>query len=128
MIGVGQRSKRTMAARTTFSHEKPSTADRPSLFVFESNLRVLNYLKRTFSALYELRLFSEEALFLRDLDGTHRPSLILLAWDGLTQSMPPDSPRVRATSPEVPVLMLATTAEMHGLRGVCPAGRQRRWC
>src|ERR1035437_1315424 len=100
-----------MAAHSSFSLEKPAPANRPCLFVFESNLRVLNYLKRTFSTLYDLRLFSEEQAFLRDLEVMHRPSLVLLAWDGISHSMPLFS-SVRSTKPEVPVLILATTAEM----------------
>src|ERR1019366_4987496 len=71
----------------------------------------LNYLKRTFSTLYDLRLFSEDQPFLHDLEAMHRPSLVLLAWDGIAQSMPLFS-RVRSTKPDVPVLILATTAEM----------------
>src|SRR5580693_3161035 len=100
-----------MAAQTSFSREKSVQASRPCLFVFESNIRVLNYLKRTFSALYDLRLFSEEQAFLRDLEGMQRPSLVLLAWDGIAHSMPLFS-SVRTSRPEVPVLILATTAEM----------------
>jgi DNA-binding NtrC family response regulator len=99
-----------MAANSSSPEKQKSTA-RPCLFVFESNLRVLNYMKRTFSTLYDLRLFSEDQTFLRDLETTQRPSLVLLAWDGITQSMPLFS-SVRATRPEVPVLILATTAEM----------------
>jgi len=100
-----------MAAHPTSSPEKPGLATRPCLFVFESNLRVLNYLKRNFSTLYDLRLFSEEQPFLRDLEAMHRPSLVLLAWDGIAQSMPLFS-NLRSARPEVPVLVLATTAEM----------------
>jgi DNA-binding NtrC family response regulator len=99
-----------MAANPSFPSLK-SAPVRPCLFVFESNIRVLNYLKRTFSTLYDLRLFSEDQPFLHDLDAMHRPSLVLLAWDGMTQSMPLFS-QVRSTRPEVPVLILATTAEM----------------
>jgi two-component system response regulator AtoC len=98
-------------AANSFSRENTASASRPCLFVFESNLRVLNYLRRTFSTLYDLRLFSEEQAFLRDLDGTQRPSLVLLAWDGIAKSMPLFS-SVRANRSEVPVLILATTAEM----------------
>ena len=100
-----------MAANISLSPAKSVQLNRPCLFVFESNLRVLNYLKRTFSALYDLRLFSEERAFLRDLEAMHRPSLVLLAWDGITQSMPLFS-RVRTSRPEIPVLILATVAEM----------------
>jgi two-component system, NtrC family, response regulator AtoC len=91
--------------------EKQVVSVRPCLFVFESNLRVLNYLKRTFSALYDLRLFSDEQAFLRDLEAVHRPSLVLLAWDGISHSQPLFS-QLRTSRPEVPVLILATTAEM----------------
>jgi two-component system response regulator AtoC len=100
-----------MAADSSPSLTNPAQSSRPCLFVFESNLRVLNYLKRTFSALYDLRLFSEEQAFLRDLEAMHRPSLVLLAWDGIAKSLPLFS-QVRTTRPEVPVLILATTAEM----------------
>jgi two-component system response regulator AtoC len=100
-----------MAAQTSFSREKSVQASRPCLFVFESNIRVLNYVKRTFSALYDLRLFSEEQAFLRDLELMQRPSLVLLAWDGIAHSMPLFS-SLRTNRPEVPVLILATTAEM----------------
>jgi two-component system, NtrC family, response regulator AtoC len=98
-----------MAAKP--SPERQISATRPCLFVFESNVRVLNYLKRTFSSLYDLRLFSEEQAFLRDLEAMHRPSLVLLAWDGIQHSLPLFS-RVRNSRAEVPVLVLATTAEM----------------
>jgi two-component system response regulator AtoC len=100
-----------MAANLSSPAARSASVSRPCLFVFESNIRVLNYLKRSFSALYDLRLFSEEEPFLHDLGAMHRPSLVLLAWDGITQSMPLFS-RVRSTRPEVPVLILATTAEM----------------
>lgn len=100
-----------MAANSSPSTTNPVQSSRPCLFVFESNLRVLSYLKRTFSALYDLRLFSEEPSFLRDLEAMHRPSLVLLAWDGIAKSQAVFS-RVRTSRPEVPVLILATTAEM----------------
>jgi len=93
--------------------------------VFEANLRVLNYLKRNFCATYDLHLFSEEKAFLRDLEKTERPSLVLLAWDGISRSMPLFT-ALRAARPEVPVLVLATRADMadyevfarHGVSGV----------
>ncbi|HWG17459.1 MAG TPA: sigma-54 dependent transcriptional regulator [Acidobacteriaceae bacterium] len=98
-----------MSARLSFSLEKTPT--RPCVFVLESNLRVLNYLKRAFSEDYDLRLFSSDAEFLRGLDGKCRPALVLLAWDGIAQSMPAFS-SLRAINPDVPVLILATSAEM----------------
>ncbi len=114
-----------MAVNTSSPSTKSAATSRPCLFVFESNIRVLNYLKRTFSTLYDLRLFSEDQPFLHDLAAMRRPSLVLLAWDGIAQSMPLFS-SVRSTKPEVPILILATTAEMadyeifarHGASGV----------
>ncbi len=99
-----------MTAPTPIS-DKQFLSAKPCLFVLESNLRVLNYLKRTFSTIYDLRLFSDEQLFLRDLDAVHCPSLVLLAWDGIAHSEPLFS-RLRTSRPEVPVLILATSAEM----------------
>ena len=94
------------------SPDKQVISTKPCLFVFESNIKVLNYLKRTFSALYDLRLFSDEQAFLRDLEAVHRPSLVLLAWDGIAHSQNLFT-RLRTSRPEVPVLILATSAEMH---------------
>jgi two-component system, NtrC family, response regulator AtoC len=110
MTGIAANGANTMTAQS-HSPEKLSISPRPCLFVFESNLRVLNYLKRTFSTLYDLRPFSDEQAFLRDLEAMQRPSLVLLAWDGIAQSQPLFS-RLRTTRPEVPVLILATSAEM----------------
>ena len=101
-----------MAARAfPITNEKPFISSRPCLFVFESNIRVLNYLKRNFSEQYDLRLFSNEQAFLHDLEAVQHPSLVLLAWDGIMHSMPLFS-SIRAARPEAPVLILATTAEM----------------
>jgi len=58
-----------------------------------------------------MRLYSEEQEFLRALEGPCRPSLALLAWDGIAKSMPAFS-SLRATNPDLAVLVLATTAEM----------------
>ena len=113
-----------MAARSAIS-PSGTAPRRPCLFVFEGNLKVLNYLKRTFSAAYDLHLFSEEEAFLRDLERTGPPSLVLLAWDGIPRSLSLFT-SVRTARPEVPVLVLATRAEMadyevfarHGASGV----------
>jgi two-component system, NtrC family, response regulator AtoC len=103
--------EQTLMTAPSLSPDKHAISPPPCLFVFESNLRVLNYLKRTFSTLYDLRLFSDEQAFQRDMEAVHRPSLVLLAWDGIAHSEPLFS-RLRTSRPEVPVLILATTAEM----------------
>jgi two-component system, NtrC family, response regulator AtoC len=111
MTGIDVHGAIPMTAHSVSPEKHPVAASRPSLFVFESNLKVLNYLKRTFSTAYDLRLFSDEHAFLRDMDTVRRPSLVLLAWDGIAQSQPLFS-RLRTARPEVPVLILATNAEM----------------
>ena len=91
--------------------DKTTQSVLPCLFVFESNVLLLNYLKRTFSQQYDLRLFSDAAAFLRDLEAVQQPSLVLLTWDGIAQSLALFT-SVRATRTEVPVLIMATTAEL----------------
>jgi two-component system, NtrC family, response regulator AtoC len=91
--------------------DTPNSSVRPCVFVLESNLRVLNYLKRAFSEAYDLRLYSNEKEFLREIEGVRRPSLAVLAWDGIAHSMPAFS-HLRAMHPDLAVLILATTAEM----------------
>src|SRR3982751_128031 len=100
-----------MAARSSNSSSGSQAPKAPCLFVFESNLKVLSYLKRTFSSTYDLHLFSDDQAFLRELQQTKRTSLVLLAWDGMQQSMPLFS-SLRKARPEIPVLVLAARAEM----------------
>jgi DNA-binding NtrC family response regulator len=93
------------------STESKTPSVLPCLFVFESNLRVLDYMKRSFSSYYDLRLFSDEAAFLHDLESEPQPGLVLLAWDGIARSLALFT-GLREIRPDVPVLILATTAEM----------------
>ncbi len=72
-----------MPVLSSVAPERKTLSISPCLFVFESNVKVLNYLKRTFSGIYDLRLFSDEQSFLRDLDTVRRPSLVVQAWDGI---------------------------------------------
>ena len=111
---VSDRTQTTRSPRwniASSSADEPVPATRPCLFVYESNLRVLKYLERTFSEKYDLRLFSEEEMFLREMAAVHQPSLVLLAWDGIAHSEPLFS-RLRTSRPKTPVLILATMAEM----------------
>ena len=114
-----------MAANASLSPAKPVPVNRPCLFVFESNLQGAQLPEADLLDAYDLRLFSEEQAFLRDLEAMHRPSLVLLAWDGISQSMPLFS-RVRTSRPEIPVLILATIAEMADYEVFRPPGRRRR--
>jgi DNA-binding NtrC family response regulator len=99
-----------MTARPSLP-DTPKTTLRPRVFVLESNVRVLNFLKRSFSGAYDLRLFTSAEEFLRELERSEPPALALLAWDGIAHSMPAFS-SLRAIHRDLPVLVLATTAEM----------------
>lgn len=81
------------------------------LFVFESNAKVRNYLNRTFSGEYNLRLFSEEDPFLKELEAEQHPKLVLFAWDNAELSLPLFT-HLRAAKPNVPVVILSCSSEM----------------
>ena len=110
-----------MTARTSNSS---NVARRPCLFVFESNLRVLNYIKRTFSSLYDLHLFSEEKAFLRDLEKTERPSLVLLAWDGIEHFLEPGR-EILVASDGVEVADLLNSLNAERAHAVAQRARRR---
>lgn len=98
-------------AKYPFVTERQTTVAKPSVYVFEPNLRLLKYLHRTFASDYALHLFSEDALFMRDLTDEQKPSLILLAWDGIPHSLPLLT-RIRSARPDVPILILSCTSEV----------------
>lgn len=83
---------------------------RPSVAVLESNVRVLNYFRRTFAADYDLSLFSERDPFLKHLETRPKPALILLAWDGIGLSLPAFT-QLRLICPTAPVIVLSCTSE-----------------
>ena len=95
----------------TLASARPAPPSTPLVFVLEPNPKVLNYLQRAFGGLYDLRLHSEEAGFLRDLQLAPRAALVLLAWDGVERTRPVFA-RLRQLKPEIPVIVLSCTAEM----------------
>jgi two-component system response regulator AtoC len=90
---------------------RQASPPKPCLFVFESNAKVRNYLHRTFSEEYNLRLFSQEDLFLKELETEQNPKLVLFAWDNAELSLPLFT-HLRAAKPDVPVVILSCSSEM----------------
>jgi len=100
-----------MAANASFLPSKTGPGKPALPFVFESNLRVLNYLKRTFSALYDLRSFPKSGLSC----ATWKPCIgpAWFCWPGTAYPSPClYSHRSVARGRRFRVLILATVAEM----------------
>ncbi|HVG26281.1 MAG TPA: sigma-54 dependent transcriptional regulator [Acidobacteriaceae bacterium] len=93
----------------------------PRIFALDSNPAVLEYLSRTLACDYTLKVFSEERPLLLELGNTVSPDLILLEWESMEKSLTVLS-HIRATLPEVPIIMLSCTAEVKDLEVVTRVG------
>lgn len=82
-----------------------------SLFVFESNAKVLDFLRRSLETQYALRLFIDQEEFARESDPEHKPDLVVLAWDGVEASLPLFT-RLRTLWPEMPIVVLSCSSEI----------------
>lgn len=101
-----------------------SSAGNPAsarLFVLDSNPDVLDYLRRTLGSQYSLSLFCEERPLLDQLNNAPPPELILLEWESMEKSLTVLS-HIRATLPDVPIVMLSCTAEVKDLEVVTRVG------
>jgi DNA-binding NtrC family response regulator len=88
-----------------------SAAVKPSIFVIESNQRVLNYLRRTFGERYRLSLFSDIGAAMRVLEVDRKPDLFVLAWDN-AESSRLILEHLRSLRPDVPVVILTVSSEI----------------
>ncbi len=104
-----------------FSASESAQQSRPRLFVLESNIAVLEYLRKALGNQYALSLFSEEKSLLRELNSAQEPHLILLAWDSIEQSLPILS-HIRSSMPDVPIVILSCSAEVRDLEIVTRIG------
>jgi DNA-binding NtrC family response regulator len=91
------------------------------LYVLDSNPDVLEYLRLTLGSHYALSLFSEEQPLLEQLNSAPPPDLILLEWESMERSLTVLS-HIRATLPDVPIVMLSCTAEVKDLEVVTRVG------
>jgi DNA-binding NtrC family response regulator len=92
------------------------------VFVLETNLALLEYIRCTLGDHYSLELFSETDSILRELEQT-RPDLILVAWDGISESIT-SLTQVMGASRGVPVVLLSCTASVEELAPVIRLGAQ----
>src|ERR1700734_1387862 len=110
-----------MSTALPFGVPKLAQAPKPRLFVLDTNLAVLEYLRAVLSNQYSLSLFSDETALLHQCANGPEPHLVLLAWESIEQSLPILS-HVRASIPDVPIIILSTSAEVKNLEIVTRIG------
>ncbi len=110
-----------MSNTMSFGVPKLAQTPKPRLFALDSNLAVLDYLREVFSSLYSLSLFSDESSLLSHCASGPEPHLVLLAWENIEQSLPTLS-HVRASLPDVPMIILSCSAEVKELEIVTRIG------
>ena len=110
-----------MSNALPFGVPKLAQPPKPRLFVLDSNLAVLEYLREVLSSEYSLSLFSDETSLLHQCANGPEPHLVLLAWESIEQSLPILS-HVRASIPDVPIIILSTSAEVKNLEIVTRIG------
>ena len=94
---------------------------RSRLYALDSNLAVLDYLRRTLEPSYNLKVFSEEQALLDCLNSSEAPNLILLEWESM-ESLLTVLSHIRAGLPDVPIVMLSCTAEVKDFEVVTRIG------
>lgn len=93
----------------------------PRLYALDANVAVLHYLRRTLESRYQLKVFSEEQALLDCLNKNEAPDLILLEWESMERSLTALS-HIRASLPDVPIVMLSCTAEVKDFEVVTRIG------
>ena len=110
-----------MSIALPFGVPKIAQPPKPRLFVLDSNLAVLEYLREVLSGQYNLNLFSDEKSLLNQCTAGPEPHLVLLAWESIEQSLPILS-HVRASLSDVPIIILSCSAEVKNLEIVTRIG------
>ncbi len=83
---------------------------RPHILVYEPNLVLLDFIQKILGDLYSLQLFSEEAPLVQELAATQTADMLLLAWDGVSQSLALYQ-RVLPLAKAAPIVLLSCTAD-----------------
>ncbi len=110
-----------MSIALPFGVPKIAQPPKPRLFVLDSNLAVLEYLREVLSSQYNLNLFSDEKSLLNQCTAGPEPHLVLLAWESIEQSLPILS-HIRASLSDVPIIILSCSAEVKNLEIVTRIG------
>jgi two-component system response regulator AtoC len=84
---------------------------KPSLFLFESNKIVLEYLKRMVGKQYAVHAFTDARCFLEKLGSEPSPGLVVLSWEGADATLPIFS-ELRASHSDIPVVVLSCTDQV----------------
>jgi two-component system response regulator AtoC len=95
---------------------------RPKVFVLETNVILLEYIRCTLGDCCVLHLYSEAGSILRDLE-TARADMILLAWDGVEDSLSSFT-KVMEASKGIPIVLMSCTASVEELAPVVRMGAQ----
>ena len=99
----------------------PVRSARPRLFVYEPNLVLLDFIQKTLGNEYHLRLFSDRETLVKEISGSFRADMLLVAWDGVEQSLPLFQqilPLVR----ETPIVLLSCTSDTQEVQLVLNMG------
>ncbi len=84
-------------------------------------MAVLDYLRRSLQPSYDLKVFSDRGGLLDSLNKGAAPDLILLEWESMEKSLAALS-HIRASLPDVPIVMLSCTAEVKDFEVVTRIG------
>jgi|UPI000479427D two-component system response regulator AtoC len=112
-----------MSASPSYSMSalKSVAKSRPQVLILEPDLAVLDYLRLTLGDRYALNLFSEEKSLLDRLSQNDEADMLLLALHSGQESHPLLT-EIRATHPNVPVIVLSCSAELRDLEVVIRSG------
>lgn len=109
------------SASYSMSSLKSVAKSRPQVVVFEPDLAVLDYLRLTLGDRYALHLFSEEKSLVSRLEQDDEPDMLLLALHPGRDSFPLVT-QIRASFPNLPIVVLSCTAELRDLEMVIRSG------
>jgi DNA-binding NtrC family response regulator len=91
------------------------------LYALDTNPAVLDYLSRTLEPMYSLQPFAQEESLLEALGRGTPPDLILLEWESMERSLTVLS-HIRATLPDIPIVMMSCTTEVKDFEVVTRIG------
>ena len=89
--------------------------------MFDSNVVLLDYMREALGNSYSIRLLSEKSSLVREIESGAQPDIILFAWDGAGRSLPMLQD-ILPLAKDIPVLLLACTADNHEMRLVMNMG------
>jgi DNA-binding NtrC family response regulator len=81
------------------------------IFILERDIEILDYLRSTLGAQYELSLFGEEQALMDSLNRGHTPDLFLIAWHDMGDT-PALISVLRSRLRHLPIVMLFSSADM----------------